>query len=71
MAEAERHSPPVQAGLAPGTPVVVRNRFTAGWARGFVVESSERRDHAQYRLRRLSDNAVLPASFAAEDLREA
>jgi hypothetical protein len=71
MAERQRSAPSVEAGWAPGTPVVVRNRFIAGWATGFVVESVEPRGCDRYRLRRLSDNAVLPAAFSAEDLREA
>lgn len=79
MAEAARRAHPAGRGetvasdgrWAPGTPVFVRNSFTAGWAGGFVVESAAPRGRGQYRLRRLSDNAVLPASFAAEDLRPA
>jgi hypothetical protein len=53
----------------PGTKVAVRTRFTARWAEGFVVEETAERRPARYRLRRLSDNAVLPASFPAEDVR--
>ena len=71
MADAQRHADQAESGWAPGTPVVVRNRFIAGWASGFVVESTEPRCCDRYRLRRLSDNAVLPGAFSAEDLRKA
>lgn len=53
----------------PGTAVTVRNRFTDGWSNGFVVEEVDLRSPAGYRLRRLSDNTVLPAWFPAEDVR--
>jgi hypothetical protein len=59
--------PPTQ--WPPGTHVAVRTRFTSRWAEGFVVEEAAERGPARYRLRRLSDNAVLPASFPAEDIR--
>jgi hypothetical protein len=53
--------------LAPGTRVEVRKRFDASWARGFeVIDLTER----GYRLRRLSDGAELPASFADQDVRQ-
>jgi hypothetical protein len=52
-----------------GRPVAVRNRFTGGWATGFRIEESEESSPPSYRLRRLSDNAVLPAAFPADDLR--
>jgi len=55
---------------APGTEVAVRTRFTSGWAKGFVVEDADRRRPTRYRVRRLSDNAVLPAEFTAEELRQ-
>ena len=65
MTEPAPSSTPL-AGWAPGTRVEVRERFMHGWAHGFVVESAE---HAQYRLRRVSDNAVLPALVSEEDVR--
>jgi hypothetical protein len=49
--------------------VAVRNRFTGGWTAGFLIEGSDRNATEHYRLRRLSDDAVLPVSFAEEDLR--
>ena len=51
---------------APGTRVEVRSRFRRDWVRGFEVAVAE---DAGYRLRRVSDNAVLPVVFAEDDLR--
>jgi hypothetical protein len=54
--------------LDPGTRVEVRRRFDRAWARGFeVIDVSE----AGYRLRRTSDNAVLPVPFPRVDVRAA
>jgi hypothetical protein len=50
----------------PGTPVEVRSRFRRDWVRGFEVASAE--DHG-YRLRRSSDNTLLPIVFDDEDVR--
>jgi hypothetical protein len=47
----------------------VRNRFTGGWAGGFLIEAADDSVEERYRLRRLSDDAVLPVTFAEEDLR--
>jgi hypothetical protein len=47
----------------------VRNRFTGGWTAGFLIEDSDNSSRERYRLRRLSDDAVLPVSFPEEDLR--
>jgi hypothetical protein len=54
----------------PGHRVVVRSRFNASWSSGFEVEALVERSDGQlaYRLRRLSDRAVLPGLFAAEDV---
>jgi hypothetical protein len=60
---------PAKRSWSSGTPVEVRNRFTAGWAAGFVIERACRNASGRYRLRRVSDGAVLPAEFSAEDLR--
>jgi hypothetical protein len=54
--------------FAPGTRVEVRSRFRQDWVRGFEVAEAE---GAGYRLRRLSDNALLPVVFAGADLRTA
>ena len=54
-------------GLVPGTKVEVRTSFDRSWARGFeVVESL---DDAGYRVRRLSDDVVLPVVVQAADVR--
>jgi len=54
-------------GLAPGTKVEVRTSFDRSWARGFeVVESL---DDSGYRVRRLSDDVVLPVVVQADDVR--
>jgi hypothetical protein len=47
-------------------PVEVRNRYDRRWTQGFhVVEERP----SGYRLRRLSDGAVLPGEFPTEDVR--
>ncbi len=52
--------------LEPGTRVDVRDRFQGRWTRGFVVaEATE----DSYRLRRLSDDSVLPGVFAHDSVR--
>jgi hypothetical protein len=52
--------------LAPGSRVEVRNRFDGHWAGGFEVARSLR---GGYRLRRRSDNSILPTTFAVDDVR--
>ncbi len=54
-------------GLAPGTKVEVRTSFDRSWARGFEVV--EALDDAGYRVRRLSDDVVLPVVVQAADVR--
>jgi hypothetical protein len=49
-----------------GTRVQVRNRFTHDWSSGFEV--AERAEDA-LRIRRLSDNAVLPLPFEPAEVR--
>jgi hypothetical protein len=46
--------------------VEVRSSFDRSWTSGFVVE--ERGDEG-YRLRRRSDDSVLPRLFAFDDVR--
>lgn len=61
-----------RAGALPeGTPVQVLTHFRQTWARGFAIAGSEPAETggATYRVRRVSDNAVLPASFGAGELR--
>lgn len=52
----------------PGTKVEVRSRFDRSWAQGFEVAEV---DPAGYRLRRLSDDSLLPTAFDPEDVRRA
>lgn len=52
--------------LEPGTRVEVRQRFEAGWARGFEICAVTERG---YRVRRTSDDAELPVEFAAHEVR--
>ena len=54
--------------LSPGTPVEVRRRFDRAWARGFeVIDVGD----DGYRLKRSSDDAVLPVPFPHVDVRAA
>jgi hypothetical protein len=52
--------------LEPGTDVEVRSTFDRSWARGFVIEGASEQG---YRLRRRSDDSVLPAAFPADAIR--
>jgi hypothetical protein len=59
--------------MQPGTRIEVRSRFDRRWARGFEVESilgDTTGVPAQYRVRRRSDGAVLPAVFVDDEVRE-
>ena len=53
-------------GIEPGTRVDVRSRFDARWTHGFEVAETV---SGGYRIRRLSDGALLPTEFAAADVR--
>ncbi|HLX88382.1 MAG TPA: hypothetical protein VKR22_08020 [Acidimicrobiales bacterium] len=53
--------------LTAGTRVDVRSRFVGQWSRGFEV--AEHVDAHGYRVRRLSDGAVLPDLFDEDELR--
>ena len=48
------------------TAVEVRERFRGGWSGGFDVETAT---PGGYRLRRTSDNHVLPGEFAGDAVR--
>jgi hypothetical protein len=48
--------------------VEVRTRYIGAWAPGFEI-AEETRDG--YRVRRLSDGALLPGEFLSADVREA
>ncbi len=52
--------------LSEGTPVDVRNRFVGSWSHGFEIAE---RVQGGYRVRRLSDDSVLPDVFPSEDIR--
>lgn len=52
--------------MRPGDRVEVRSTFDGTWLRGFAV--AEVLDDG-YRLRRLSDDAVLPTTFPADAVR--
>jgi hypothetical protein len=49
-----------------GTPVEVRCTFDGGWARGFELAATTPRG---YRVRRVSDDYVLPGEFALRRVR--
>jgi len=58
-------TPSVDA-LGAGTRVEIVNRFEQDWSRGFEVSEVVADG---YRIRRLSDGAVLPAVFPGDDVR--
>ena len=53
--------------LSSGVRVQVRNRFDGAWASGYQVFAAQPR--GGYLVRRLSDRAVLPITFAEAELR--
>jgi hypothetical protein len=57
---------PTERVLEAGTQVEVRNRFDARWNRGFVVDQVV---GDGYRLRRSSDDQLLPSVFTAQEVR--
>lgn len=54
-------------GLEPGMRIEVRRRFDQRWSKGFEV--AEVLEDGSYRVKRISDGTVLPAEFAADDIR--
>ena len=55
-----------------GQDVEVRQRFTAGWSRGFQVDEVDMTGpDPQIWLRRRSDGARLPRRFTLDDVRQA
>ena len=52
--------------MKPGTRVEVRTRFDTRWSRGFEIAEVLTDG---YLVRRLSDGAVLPTPFTAEEVR--
>jgi hypothetical protein len=57
---------PTERALTEGTDVEVRNRFDSRWTRGFVVAEVV---PAGYRIRRSSDDQVLPSTFRPDEVR--
>ena len=53
--------------MSPGTRVEVRSRFDQRWGRGFEIAEVEEEG---YRIRRLSDGAVLPTVFLDDEVRK-
>lgn len=60
-------APGVGETISTGTRVDVRSRFVGSWSHGFEV--AEKVDDRGYRIKRLSDGAVLPDVFDAEEVR--
>jgi hypothetical protein len=57
--------------VRPGTRVEVRSRFESRWSRGFEIAEREMADNvAVYKVRRRSDNSILPVVFSEDDVRE-
>ncbi len=57
--------------LAPGEPVDVQNRFDGSWCSGFeIAEVLGSPPYWTYRIRRLSDGAVLPRIFDHDAIAE-
>jgi hypothetical protein len=55
-----------------GTAVAVRSRYDGRWVDGFEIADVDlSADVPRVQVRRRSDGAVLPMSFAAEDVRSA
>ena len=55
--------------LLPGDLVEVQNRFDGRWSRGFeVVDVLTGMGSRRYRIRRISDGAVLPRLFVEEEV---
>ncbi|HEV7887055.1 MAG TPA: hypothetical protein VGO92_05815, partial [Acidimicrobiales bacterium] len=53
-----------------GTAVEIRSRFDGSWTAGFEVDEVIDDASPQYRVRRLSDGALLPRLFAAGEVAE-
>jgi hypothetical protein len=57
---------PTERVLSEGTHVEVRNRFDNRWTRGFVIADVLADG---YRIRRTSDEQLLPAVFGSDEVR--
>ena len=62
----ELMTPGADEPLTPGTRIEVRNRLDGRWSRGFEIVAVE---DDGYRVRRMSDERVLPGLFGAADIR--
>ncbi|MCU0268791.1 MAG: hypothetical protein MUF83_09095 [Acidimicrobiales bacterium] len=63
-------APVSQGPLSAGDPVQVQNRFDGSWCSGFeVAEILSGVGRRRYRVRRLSDGAILPVLFVEDALR--
>jgi hypothetical protein len=57
--------------VEPGTRVEVQSRFEQRWARGFeIAEQVRDGDTVRYRVRRRSDDSLLPVLFGDHEVRE-
>jgi len=54
--------------LAVGTPVEVRCRFDRRWSHGFAIQEAVREPEG-YRIRRRSDDSILPSIFTEAEVR--
>ncbi len=52
--------------LAVDTHVEVRDRYQGTWARGFAIAEQL---ESGYKVRRISDGAILPSAFTEEEVR--
>jgi hypothetical protein len=60
---------PLLRTLEIGSDIAVRGAYDGAWSQGFqVAELVNETDFVCYRVRRLSDNTVLPALFPARDV---
>ena len=67
---AERREPAARVLLSTGDLVQVQNRFDGSWCSGFeVAEVLSGVGRRRYRIRRVSDGAVLPTLFVGDALR--
>ena len=62
---------PVTRAVDPGTRVEVRTRFDRRWSTGFEVDSvlGTGDEGLRYRIRRRSDDSVLPTDFGPDEVR--
>ena len=60
---------PAPGRLLPGDRVEVQTRFNGGWCRGFeVVDVLTGMGTRRYRIKRLSDGAILPRLFVEDEI---